>query len=262
MGYSLGVIATQTLDEANNQSTVTATTVVYWDNYSQFYGYSTTGGANVGGDWVYTYGSSINYPNPVSTGGVAVTSYSRTYTHDANGYRGPVGTAGSFSSSQTGNLTASGTVFDAVDYNRAPAAPSSVTSTLNSDKSVTVSSNAVSSPAGTPTYYVAYAYSEDNATWSSWSGWITIPSNARAYTYGVGSLPYGYFYKFQMFASNSDGSSGTTAQTSGLFLPAGAKRHNGSGFVAGSITKRMDGAGWQNCTIAKRYDGSNWVNLS
>jgi hypothetical protein len=190
---------------------------------------------------------------------------SRTFTHDANGYRGAVGTSCSYSipSPVNYNNSVGGTTYGAIDYDRKPAAPSTVTPSLNADKSITVESNAVSSPAGTPTYYVGWSSSADlGATWGDWSAYTTIPSNGRSYTYVLGTLQAGLTYRFRMYASNTDGSSAATISTLTVFLPAGAKRFDGTEWKQGTIANIFTATGWKPITTAKRFDGTNWVNLT
>lgn len=259
MGYSLGISSWQTTNEAGNQSTVYCTLTLYSGGNS-YSGYNTSWGMSIGGAGFGDAG-----PTSLSNGGSWSTTQSYTFTHDANGYRGAVNCYVSFNGSGGWSppyMEAGPSSQGAIDYDRKPAAPSSVTTTVNSDKSITVTSNAVSSPAGTATYYISWSSSSDNSSWGSWSSYTTIGSNARAYTYAAGSLTPGQYYRFRMYASNSDGSSAAFSQTSGAFLPAGAKRFDGSSWATGSITKRFDGSSWVSCTTAKRFNGTDWINLS
>lgn len=252
---TIGVSSSQSTNEGANQSTVNVTMTLYSNGWS-FDGYTTYYGIRIGDAWYTGEATRTLYsPNNWSV------SASRTYTHDANGYRGDVTVEAYFDGTgpyMPDYLSAGGPTQGAINYDRKPAAPTSVTSTLNSDKSITVTSNAVSSPAGTATYYVSYS-SNGGSTWSSYT---TIPSNARTYTYTLGSLPMGLNYRFRMYASNSDGSSAAFTQTSDVFLPAGGKRYDGSSWGATLTAKRYDGSAWQTLTTAKRYDGSSWINLS
>jgi hypothetical protein len=256
MGYSLGISTSESQDSANNQSTVYVTGTLYTGGNS-YSGYSTSYSVVIGGMTVASGGgpSALYNPNSWSFSG------SYTFTHDANGERGAVGTAVYFSGSggySPGNLGTGGTTYGAINYDRKPAAPSTVTPVLNSDKSISVTSNAVSSPAGTATYYVAYS-SNGGSTWSSD---ITIGGNARTYSFAPGSLTYGLTYKFRMKASNSDGTSAYTTTTTDTFLPAGGKRFDGSTWNATGTAKRFDGTSWITLATAKRFNGTSWVDLS
>lgn len=151
------------------------------------------------------------------------------------------------------------------DFDRKPDAPTTVSITLNSDKSIFVQSNAVSSPAGTATYYIAFRESSDfGSTWGSWSSWTTIPGNARSYTYAAGTLTYGKTYQFMMYATNIDGASAATVSNSPstVFLPSGGRRFDGSNFNPTTIARRFDGTNWNTLTIAKRFNGTSWVDLA
>lgn len=210
--------------------------------------------------WIGGQNYDIAGPTAMSQGSSWSWSAGRVYGHDANGYRGAVDVSVEFWVSGTSyhaNSTGAGTQ-GALDYDRKPAAPSTVTPVLNSDKSITVTSNAVSSPAGTATYYISYS----NNGGSTWSSDITISGNARTYTFAAGTLTYGLNYKFRMKASNSDGTSAYTTTTSDTFLPAGGKRFDGSTWNATGTAKRFDGTSWITLATAKRFNGTSWVDLS
>lgn len=261
MAYWLSIATSEGYNAANNTSTVYVDLYLNSNNGTSWWGTTVSGYINIGGN---TSGFSRTSGGSASGSWSAlIHSYSVTFTHDANGYRGAVGTAGYFGpGSNVPSLSVGGTTYGAVDYDRKPAAPTAVGTVVNADKSVTVTSNAVSSPAGAATYYVSYSSSVDNSTWSAWSSYTTIPSNSRSYTYSVGSLTFGLYYKFRMYASNSDGSSAAFEQTTGTLLPAGGKRYDGSAWATSTTAKRFDGSNWVQITTAKKYDGSNWVNLS
>lgn len=261
MAYSLGISTSESQNAGANQSTVSVTGTLYTGGQS-YAGYSTSWSVVIAGTTVASGGG----PSELWDPGSYSFSGSYTFTHDANGYRGAVATAVYFSGGggySPGNLGTSGTTYGAINYDRKPAAPSTVTAVLNSDKSITVTSNAVSSPAGTPTYYVSWSSSSNGgSTWGSWSSFTTIPSNARAYTYALGSLTMGLTYRFKMYASNSDGSSAETLTTANTFLPAGAKVYDGTTWKNGTVANIYNGSAWVPLTTAKRYNGTDWVNLT
>lgn len=248
-------------DPGNNRRLYRTDVYLNASGYNAYSGYSTSGGGSLGGNgFSYTGPSAASLNNSSQV----VCTFDAWIYGDANGYNGGVGASAWFQGGggySPGYLTASASS-GGFDWDRKPAAPSSVTTVVNSDKSITVTSNAVSSPAGTATYYISWSSSTDNSSWGSWSVYTTIPGNGRAYTYGAGTLTPGQYYRFKMYASNSDGSSAEFAQSSGEFLPAGAKRFDGSSWATGSITKRFDGSAWVSCTTAKRFNGTDWINLS
>jgi hypothetical protein len=236
-----------------------------WDQHQQFSGYSTRGGGNVDGQ-------NFEFTGPSDGGSTSAGSQIINVTDfwiygDNNGYHGTVNATAWFDGGggfAPGYITASAS-YGGFDWDRKPSAPSTVSITLNADKSIFVQSNVVASPAGTATYYIAYRASADGgATWGSWSGWTTIGANGRSYTYAAGTLTYGLTYQFKMYASNSDGSSGETVSNSPstVFLPAGGKRFDGSTWNPTSTAKRHNGTDWQTLTIAKRHNGTTWVDLS
>lgn len=148
------------------------------------------------------------------------------------------------------------------DFDRKPAAPTTVSLSMNAAKGLTVSSNAVSSPAGTATYYYMWASSTDGgATWSAWSS--EISTTATSYTFTV---PFGRTYKAVVRAGNIDGISAYTGSNnpSTLFIPAGGKRRTATGWVDVETAGRWnwDGTGWTQIQTAKRYNGTDWVDLT
>lgn len=254
MAYSLGISTSESQNAGANQSTVSVTGTLYTGGQS-YSGYSTSWSVVIGGTTV----ASGAGPTALWDPGSYSFSGSYTYTHNDNGERGAVGTAVYFSGGggySPGNLGTGGTTYGAINYDRKPAAPSTVTAVLNADRTITVTSNAVSSPAGTATYYLQ---SSSNGG-SSWASEITISGNARTYTYAVNALAPGGTYLFRMRASNTDGYSAYTNSNS-LFYPSSGKRYNGSSWAQMATAKRFDGSSWVDITTAKRYDGSNWVNL-
>ena len=205
MGYWIGVGAEQSLDEANNRSYVRAWVDLYWNNSSSWsYGSSNTwGSVTIGGE-------TINFGGPKSGGGSGsgstrlYTSGWKLFNHDSvSGYRGAVGTSGYFSGDYLGSfspydLSAGGPTFGAIDYDRRPATPS-FASVTRSGTSYTVTVNATSSPAGTPTYYVER--SENGGGYGSRQG-----STGRTFTFN--GCAVGSSQVFRVEASNGDGWSG------------------------------------------------------
>ena len=250
---TLGATSWQTTNEAGNQSTVYVTVTLYSNGWS-YDGYSCSHYVYIGGQQYGGAGPNTLYsPNNWST------TYSRTFNHDANGYRGDVGCSAEFYGAGPyvpGYLSTSAATQGAIDYDRNPAAPSTVTPVLNADRTITVTSNAVSSPAGTATYYIQ----SSGDSGANWSSEITISGNNRYYIYPVNALAPGGTYIFRMRASNSDGYSAYTNSTS-LFYPSSGKRTDGTSWSQMVTAKRFDGSSWVDISTAKRYDGSNWVNL-
>lgn len=258
MASSVSASSSQTTTDA-----ATNTSAVYGSGsvtitVGNFYGLQSWGRVWIGGQ-----NYDIAGPTSMSQGASWSWSAGRGYTHDANGYRGDVGVSVEFwvdgTSYHAGSAGAA--TQGAVDYDRKPSAPSTVTPVANADKTITVTSNAVTSYASTPTYYVQWAASDNNSTWGSWSSDITIASNARTYTFGVGSLTFGKYYKFRMKASNSDGTSAYTESAS-VFLAASGKRYTGSAWANNTTGMIYNGSAWVPITTAKRYNGTTWVQIT
>lgn len=259
MGWSISVGSEQSTNEGANQSTVTAHVYLSWSGGAWFWNINHTGRINIGGADYYYSVNTVNYPGQTNSGTVRVASQSHTFTHDANGYRGSCTTWADISGDITGYMSAGGPTQPAIDYDRKPATPTSLSASLNSNKTVTLTSNAVSSPAGTATYRFEYAYSTDNgASWSGWSTESTTESNTITL-----NLTYGRLYQFRVRVSNSDGYSNYYQPGSTLFVPAGGKIWNGSTFINATTSKIHKGGGvWNTVTLAKRHTGSNvWVDL-
>jgi hypothetical protein len=130
--------------------------------------------------------------------------------------------------------------------------------TLNANKTVTVVSNSVSSPAGAATYRIERSSSLDNGvTWTAYGNETTSSTNTQTLT-----LSFGVLYRFRIRVSNSDGFSAYYTPTQTLFVPAGGKRWNGSSWVNTTTASRWNGSSWVTVTTAKRFNGTSWVNLT
>ena len=249
MASSIGGSSSQSTTNAiTNQSTVTGNGSITITAGS-FYGLQSWGQVTIGG-------VSYNIPGPTSmgTGDSWGWSASRTFDHDVNGYRGNVDVSVAFwveGTSYHANSTGAGTQ-GAIDYDRKPAQPGSVTAVVNSDKSITVTVAGVSSPAGTPTYYCAYSQNGGGYTG-------TASSTSNVFTFS--GLQRGATFTFAGWASNSDGTSATTYSGS-YFLAAGGKRWTGSAYTPLTIARRWTGSGWVDLTIARRWNGTSWVDLT
>lgn len=247
MASSIGGSSSQSTNAAANQSTVSGNGSITI-TVGNFSGLQSWGRVTIGGN---------NYDTPGPTAMSAGQSWnwgsSRTYDHDANGYRGPVDVSVSFwvdGTSYHANSTGAGTQ-GAIDYDRRPATPGSVSAVVNTDKSVTVTVAAVSSPAGTPTYYCNYSQNG-----GAYTGTLSSTSNVFTFT----GLQRGATFTFSGYASNSDGTSGTTYSPS-YFLSAGGKINFGSGFVNLNNAKINAGSGWVDMSTAKINFGSGWLNI-
>lgn len=251
--------ASENINAGENYSTVTwSLTLIQTNTVNTWYlDAATTWYVNIGG---YEYSGLFAYDfRSYDSLLLAATTTGALY-HNANGelgitVRAYVSGGGSIQSGDTGNNGWTLTNFD-----RKPAAPSSVTPTLNADRTITVTSNAVSSPASTAQYFIRWSQSTNGgASWGAWSSYEALGSS-RSKTYAVNALAPGNTYRWGMYASNSDGSSAETISTN-LFYPSSGKRFDGSNWAQMLTAKRYNGSAWIDLSTAKRYDGSNWVNL-
>jgi hypothetical protein len=262
MAWFLTIGTSESQNPGGNTSTVSAALYLNWNNAERYSGTSTSGHINIGGN-IFPFTGPTSGGSTAQTGSTLLYSYPLTYTHDANGYRGPVGTGGFFDSAPNPfapqNLSVSGPTYGAIDYVRLPSAPSSV-SAVATGPTVVVTSGEASTPGPTITnYWVSFASSSNGgATFGSWSSESAMTSRAFTYT-----LTPGLTYKFRVRAQNTDGYGGFTESAS-LFLAAGGKRWTGADWaLTVNAAKRFNGTAWVDLTTAKRYtDAGTWVNLS
>lgn len=259
MAYSLTISTSQSENAAANQSTVNVTGTISSDSFSSYWGMSSSWGINIGGQG---YGGAG--PTALNKSSSWSFSASRTFTHDANGERGAVGTSCSFSvpgisySGSTGGPT-----YGAINYDRKPATAGAVTAVVNPDKTITVSVASTTSPAGAPSFWLAYS-TNGGTTWSTAvsAPGTNVPSTANyTHTRTYSGLTPGLNYRFRAYATNTDGTGGTTTMTSDVFLPSGGKIFNGLTFVPTTTAKIFTGSSWVDITTAKIYTGTTWANL-
>jgi hypothetical protein len=240
-------------DSANNRRLYRTDVYLNWNQYQM---YSGGNAANGGGS---VDGQGFSWTGPTSGGSTSAGSQVINTTDfwiygDVNGYHGTVSASAWFDGGggyAPGYITASASAAG-FDYVRSPSTPGSVTAVVNSDKTITVTVAAVSSPAGTPTYYCAYSQNGGGYT-----GTASSTSNVFTFT----GLTRGANYTFAGWAANSDGTSGTTTSSS-VFLAAGGKRWAGSAFTPLSIFKRWTGSAFVDVTINKRWTGTAWQDVS
>lgn len=253
MAATISGSSSQTTDANSNYSAVygygSITITAGSFSGQQSYGYVTIGGV--------TY-TSVG-PTAMSAGQSWDWSAGRGYTHDINGYRGAQDVSVEFyiaGSGQQfhGRSTGAGTQ-GAVDFDRRPAAISSVTPVVNPDKSVTVSFAGGGSPTAAPAQTSTYnlQYSQNGGAFSS----ATTGGSPRTIT----GLAPGSNYVFRVYATNSDGT-GASLDSSSVFVPSGGKIYNGTTFVPTTIAKIYNGTSWVDLSIAKIYNGTSWVNLT
>lgn len=140
------------------------------------------------------------------------------------------------------------------NFDFTPAAPSSISVTVNSDKTVSVSCGTAATQLP-PTYYVQMSING-----GAYGATRTMSGQAYTYTAADG-VATGSSYSFRVYASNQDGTSGYTTSSS-YFVTSGGKRFNGSTWQNATIASRFDGSTWQPLTIARRYNGSSWIDLT
>lgn len=260
MAYGISFSTSQSENPGANQSTVNGALYLTWNNRDSYSGFTFNCSINIGGNVRVVQMPTSFFPS-TQTGSLLVNTHSVTFNHDANGFRGAVGTSGNIAGPggfAPGNLTAVGPTYSAIDYVRLPSAPSSV-SAVATGPTVVVTSGEASTPGPTITgYFVSFASSSNGgATFGAWSTESTMTSRAFTYT-----LTPGLTYKFRVRAQNGDGF-GPYRESASLFLAAGGKRFTGTDWaLTVTAAKRWNGTAWVDLTTARRFDGANWVNLS
>lgn len=183
-------------DPGNNRSLVRAD--AYIDVSGSASSYNISIGMNIngtGGGWDLGY-RSFGSGNHLVVGGWDV-----WVGHDTNGYLGSIGFSASASSGGWGSASAGGGSLGGFrDYDRSPGSPT--ISTSRTTNNVSVALGAVSSPAGTPTYYCQR--SENGGAYGD-----TKTGQSPSYS----NLLAGSTQQFRSYASNSDGTSGYTYST-------------------------------------------------
>jgi hypothetical protein len=230
----------------SNQSSVNYSLDLICDSGGHFNNFNNAWYVSIGGTTWASGNSTYNLSNGQSKNLASGTT--GLFTHDNNGVLS-VGVTGYYDE----NANSCGGTLTLTDFYRGPTAPSSVVPTVNTDKTISVAINGVSSPAGAATYYSAYSMD---------GGAYTGLQASASSTIVFSGLTPGHNYNFSGYASNSDGTGGTTYSSPSVFLPSGGKRFDGTSFVSTTTAKRFDGTSWQVITTAKRFDGTNWVNLS
>lgn len=252
-GYYLTANISQGTNDPTNNRTYCYVSITLTAQQNYFAGWTASGSFVVNGGVVQYWGGNYSMPGNYTT--ITLGSWEGWIGHDANG-NGTISVSSDFdtaaSPSYLPDYVSVGASEGLPNYDRKPSAPSAVTATVNVDKTITVAVSGVSSPAGTATYYVAY--SKDGGSYTG-----TQSGTGTSYTFS--GLTPGSTYTFRAYATNSDGTGGTT-YSSATFLPSGGRRYDGSSWNPTTTAKRYDGSTWVTITNAKRYDGSNWINLS
>lgn len=240
-------------DPANNRSLVRA------DAYIDFSGNSATSYNNTVNLSINGTGGSWNIGTQSYSGAGArlvVSGFDVWVGHDTNGYLGSIAFGVSASTGGWGSASGSNSLGGFTDYDRRPGSPSISTSRTLRDVSVTL--GAVSSPAGTATYYCQR--SENGGAYGD-----TKTGQTPSYT----NLTAGSTQQFRSYASNSDGTSGYTYSTAvtiptvpsapalinvtsvaGLDMTVGisTSASNGGEPITGYTMEYNNGSGWTGST--------------
>lgn len=205
MASSSGGSSSQTQNPDANQSTVIVSGYVTLDQYSYYYGQSTTCTVYINGVGYNQAGLSSMASNQTH-----YFSHSVTFTHDANGARGAIGTSVAFSNPSATYLNSSGGTgtVGALDYNRSAKQASAPTASRN------VGGNVLSLSATDPG--ANYSGPQRDFDWqyrpSYSSTWIDLAATADPST--SVNVDVNTTYYARVLAYNSDGSNGYSGESS------------------------------------------------
>lgn len=185
-----------------------------------------------------------------SSGNNLIGTWDRWVGHDAAG-GGSCGYSVN-SSASYGGSAGSGTGYAGMtNFDFTPTAPTTVTATMNPDKSVTVTTHGSTAIWGG---VHEYQIEVTTANQQAWSGDIR---SGTAITWS--GLQPGATYGFRARARSNEGW-GPWAESTPVFVPSGGRRWDGNGFIPTQIFKRFDGNGFVTCQTVKRWDGNGWQN--
>lgn len=250
-----------TQDPANNRTLVNFNAYVYVTGSSAS---SAGGDGSIYMNGNYVNSGSIGYWSLGRYGTVGITSGSAWAYHDANGYLSGISFSGSSSMAGLGSASVSGSLGGFPNYDRRPGSPAfeEITRTTGTGTFNPVRVSAVSSPAGTATYYVER--SENSGAW----GYQQSSTSTRSFIFTGGSL--GSTQQFRTAAGNSDGLSAWTY--SGFYpvpnVPSAPNTCTASAASGRAVTVTSGNALDNGAAIAGYYaqqspdNGTTWQNAA
>lgn len=239
-------------EESWNNQTLVRVAIGIFDNNGSYGGYG-TGSWSIGFRGAQRAASSVSYD---FSGGGPGWIWSGDYwvDHDASGRAYVDGWASFSGESPVGSASASGG-FWLSDYSRPPLAPGGAPSLSVTAGVVTVTSQAADGRGLAITDYT-FRTSTDNANWSS----ETSLGTDQVGTFTASTRGITYYVQTRAFSSEGGGA---WSSSGSIFVPAGGRRGNGSGYGPTTIAKRRDPSGsFVDLQVAKKYTGSAWVDLT
>lgn len=261
-------LAIEQYDSANNQTLYRTRVYLGATGYNAYSGgYAAAGSGNVDGQ-----NFSWTGPTAAELNNSTVEIYTNTFWVSGStdtGSRGTISAAATFNGGggyAPGQISASATA-PGFDYDLKPATAGAVTAVVNADKTITVSvastaSRGYSTLSPSPTFYLSYSI-DGGSTWSAEvSGTGTLISGRNfSYSQVFSGLTKGKTYIFRAYATNTDGTGGTTTSSS-VFLPSGGRIYDGSTWPSTTTAKIHNGTTWVDLATAKVHNGTTWVDLS
>lgn len=140
-------------------------------------------------------------------------------------------------------------------YYGIPSAPATITA-VRTKRNITVTAGTPASNGGSAITSYKVQQSTDNGV--SWKTAQTMTSQSYTYTY----LNAATTYLFRVYAVNAVGNGLPKDTTTGIVMPVGGKRWNGSTFINYPAAKRWSGTAWVDIQTAKKWDGTAWIDLA
>lgn len=152
------------------------------------------------------------------------------------------------------STTWTGVLCGTLVWSTVPSMPASITPT-RTGRNVSVSRGASSDDGGNAIDNYTFQYSDDGGV--TWKGTVTQTGATYVFT----NLPGGKTYKFRVYANNDRGNS--QARVSGnVFVPAGARRWDGSTEIDSQTFVRWDGTQEVAVSTVVRWDGTAEVPVN
>lgn len=271
MSYAISLSTYESQDPGNNQSTVTS--VLYfraWNgggNYA-YWNYNTSWSITIAGNTAS--GAGPRSVNTNSSGGVNSTDsgwfeigrHAVTFTHDANGYRGAVGTSAGFDGSggySPGHLDATGGTMGAIDYTRLPYTPSTPAFSSRDRSSIvmTTSAGVPGNAPGVSSYN--WQYSTDASNWYGISGQT---SGTLSWTGAVATTQY--YFRSQGVSSEGGGpwsAASTIVSAAPSQPPAPAISRTGTSVNLTFTTPASNGSSLSTYTLQRATDSAFSQNV-
>lgn len=152
------------------------------------------------------------------------------------------------------STTWSGCLVGSIDWSTVPSRPSSLT-LEREGRDVTVTRGSSSDNGGETITSYTFQWSDDGG--ATWQGSVTTTATSHVFE----GLQGGKTYKFRVYANNARGQS-QARESASEFVPAGARRWDGSSEIDSATFVRWDGSSEVPVETVVRWDGSSEVAVN